>query len=314
MRPESFFLSHDGAVDELIALLLLARRPDVDLVGTSLTSADCLTEQGMEAQHRLLALAEQPDIPASLSAARAVNPFPWKYRSDCVRFVELAALCDAPPIGPPYADGEVHLAQALEGADGAGLTILATGPLTQLQLVLEIQPELESKIRRVVWMGGALDVPGNLEPETLPGIPVGARAEWNAYWDPFAVDWVFRNTAFELVVVPLDVSDRALLDASFLDALTGASEHSQAARLASDAYRAVLDQPMYRLWDMTAVCFALHAEFFDQPESTRLSVETWGVDQGALRRDTDGREVLVVKNFADGGLQRMHDFVVESLG
>lgn len=313
MRPESFFLSHDGATDELIALLLLARRTDVDLVGTSVTNADCLTEQVMEAQHRLLALAAQSDIPASLSSARAVNPFPWKYRSDCVRFVALEALGDATPIGPPYADGEVHLARALAGAEDAGLTILATGPLTQLQMVLEVQPELERKIRRVVWMGGAVDVPGNLEPETLPGVPVGTRAEWNAFWDPFAVDWVFRNTAFEMVVAPLDVSDRAALDTSFLDALTVAGKRSQAARLAADAYRLVLDQPMYRLWDMTAVCFALRPEFFEEPESTRLSVETWGVDQGALWRDDAGRAVSVVKDFTAGGLERMQTFVVDSL-
>jgi len=313
MSQPSFFLSHDGAIDELIALLLLARRPDVDLVGTSLTSADCLTEQGMEAQHRLLALAGQPDIPASLSAARAVNPFPWKYRCDCVRFVELDALGKAPAIAPPYPDGEAHLAQALEAAGDEGLTILATGPLTQLRMVLEVQPELKSRIRRVVWMGGAVDVPGNLEPDTLPGIPLGKQAEWNAFWDPFAVDWVFRNTAFPLVVVPLDVSDQALLSSSLLDALRAASEQSELARLASDAYRLVLDQPMYRLWDMTAVCFALHPEFFDAPESVRLSVETWGPDQGVLKRDAGGRETLVVQRFASGGLEQMHGFITDSL-
>lgn len=313
MSQPSFFLSHDGAIDELIALLLLARRPDVDLVGTSLTSADCLTEQGMEAQHRLLALAGQPDIPASLSAARAVNPFPWKYRCDCVRFVELDALGKAAAIAPPYPDGEAHLAQALEAAGDEGLTILATGPLTQLRMVLEVQPELKSRIRRVVWMGGAVDVPGNLEPDTLPGIPVGKPAEWNAFWDPFAVDWVFRNTAFPLVVVPLDVSDQALLSSSLLDALRAASEQSELARLASDAYRLVLDQPMYRLWDMTAVCFALHPEFFDAPESVRLSVETWGPDQGVLKRDAGGRETRVVQRFASGGLEQMHGFITDSL-
>jgi purine nucleosidase len=198
----------------------------------------------MEAQHRLLALAGRPDIPASLSSARGVNPFPWKYRSDCVRFVALDALEQAPPISPPYADGEQHLAEALESAGPGGLTILATGPLTQLQLVLERQPQLESRIREIVWMGGAVDVPGNVEPETLPGVPVGKRAEWNAYWDPFAVDWIFRNTSVPLTVVPLDLSDQARLGPEFLAGLQAAGKHSGAARLAWDAYQLVLDQPM----------------------------------------------------------------------
>lgn len=314
MSGHRFFLSHDGAIDELIALLLLARCVDIDLTGTSLTSADCLTEQAMEAQHRLLALAGRPDIPASLSAARAVNPFPWKYRADCVRFVELDALGHAAPISPPYADGEQHLVRALESCGDRELTILATGPLTQLQLVLERRPQLEKRIREIVWMGGAIDVPGNLEPETLPGVPVGSCAEWNAYWDPFAVDWVFGNTSVPLTVVPLDVSDQARLSGEFLDGLQEAGMRSTAARLAWDAYQLVLDQPMYRLWDMTAVCFALHPEFFAEPQRTKLSVEVWGTEQGALSRNSQGREVRVVQNFAPGGLDQMYAFIIDSLG
>lgn len=313
MSGHRFFLSHDGAIDELIALLLLARRADVDLAGTSLTSADCLTEQAMEAQHRLLALAGRPDIPASLSAARAVNPFPWKYRADCVRFVALDALGQATPISPPYNDGEQHLIQALEAAGQSGLTILATGPLTQLQLVLERRPQLENRIREIVWMGGAVDVPGNLEPETLPGVPVGIRAEWNAYWDPFAVDWVFAKTSVPLTVVPLDVSDQARLSAGFLDGLQQAGKRSIAARLAWEAYQLVLDQPMYRLWDMTAVCFALHPEFFAEPQRTQLRVEVWGTEQGALSRSPQGREARLVQNFAPGGLERMCAYIIDSL-
>lgn len=313
MSGRRFFLSHDGAIDELIALLLLTRRADFDLVGTSLTSADCLTEQAMEAQHRLLALAGRPDIPASRSAARAVNPFPWKYRSDCVRFVALDALGKTTPISPPYPDGEQHLVQALESCGDRGLTILATGPLTQLQLVLERRPQFEGRIREIVWMGGAVDVAGNLEPETLPGVPVGQRAEWNAYWDPFAVDWIFANTSVPLTVVPLDVSDQARLSAEFLDGLQEAGKRSTAARLAWDAYQLVLDQPMYRLWDMTAVCFALHPEFFAAPQRTQLSIEVWGIEQGAISRDPHGREVRLVQNFTPGGLEKMYAFIIDSL-
>jgi purine nucleosidase len=313
MSSPRFFLSHDGAVDELIALLLLARRADVDLAGASLTSADCLTEHAMEAQHRLLALAGRAHIPASLSSARAVNPFPWKYRSDCVRFVALDDLGRATPISQPYPDGEQHLAEALESAAQGGLTILATGPLTQLQLVLQREPQLESRIREIVWMGGAVDVPGNLEPETLPGVPVGRRAEWNAYWDPFAVQWIFANTSVPLTVVPLDVSDQAHLSAEFLEGLGAAGKQSAAARLAWAGYQLVLDQPMYRLWDMTAVCFALRPEFFAEPQPARLSVEVWGIEQGALSRDSGGREVRLVQNFAPGGLEKMWAFIIDSL-
>jgi hypothetical protein len=98
-----------------------------------------------------------------------------------------------------------------------------------------------------------------------------------------------------------------------LDDLREAGKHSTAARLAWDAYQLVLDQPMYRLWDATAVCFALHPEYFAEPQRTRLSVEVWGIEQGALSRNPQGREVSLVQNFAPDGLKKMYAFILDSL-
>jgi purine nucleosidase len=288
------FFSHDGAIDDLIALALVAMAPGVELAGVSLVNGDCLAEQTLIAQAKLLKLAGREDIAYSLSGARAFNAFPWEYRGDCVRFLDLPTIAatDVSPPQLPYPDGERHLAEALRRSEERSLILLVTGPLTPLPLVLAAEPALESKIDRIVWMGGAIDAPGNLDPATLPPAVVNPFAEWNAYWDPFAVDWVFRNTRVPITLAPLDVSDSAAIAPDFLERLQSCA--TPLAQLAAQAYAMVADQPFYRLWDVVAACAALAPEVFEPAVPMRLAVETWGPQQGRVRRDDRGRAVDVL--------------------
>ncbi len=304
------FFSHDGAVDDLIALALVAVAPEVDLAGIALVNGDCLAEPTMAAQAKLLGLIGREDVACSLSTARAFNAFPWEYRGDCARFLSLPSIAgvDAPAPGPPFPDGERHLAEVLRASPAGSVTLLATGPLTPLQLVLEADPTLAAKLERIVWMGGAIDAPGNLDPATLPPAAVNAFAEWNAYWDPFAVDWVFRNTTVPITLAPLDVCDQAPVSVFFVDRLLRSPR--PLARLAGEAYAMVADQPFYRLWDAVAACAALAPEVFESPIEMQLAVETWGPEQGRIRRDSRGRKVEVLMQLH---AEAFFDFVVDGL-
>ena len=301
------FVSHDGAVDDFMALALVAVSPEVDLVGVQLVEGDCLAEPAMRAQRKLLKLAGRGAVEQSLSRARALNPFPWEYRADCVAFEKLLPADDDPTPAP---DGEGHLRRVL-GQSSESITILAVGPLTPLRMALQGRPDLAAKVERLVWMGGAVDVPGNLDPVTLPGVPVGGRAEWNAFWDPPAADWVLRNLPAPITLAPLDLSNQAPITDAFLAALDKAG--GPVAHLARDAYRAVRNQPFYRLWDLAAAAYVVAPELFAPPVRERLEIVLGGPDQGAAVRSPAGREVRVLKGFAAGGLERFHQAVAERL-
>jgi pyrimidine-specific ribonucleoside hydrolase len=79
------------------------------------------------------------------------------------------------------------------------ITIVVTGPLTNVASLILAHPEIKSKIERISWMGGTA-VRGNVIP----------TAEFNAYVDPHAVEIVFRS-GIPIVMSGLDVTEKAFI-------------------------------------------------------------------------------------------------------
>jgi len=187
---------HDAATDDFVATLLLVAMPMVDLKGIIITNADCVPEPAMAVASRVQQFMKRPDIPLALSGARGWNPFPWPYRGDCVTL-------SATPILQPYRStvptpppsGDDLLIGLLEEAIASRqpLTVLLTTAFTPLTDILSDRPELATGIGQMVWMGGAIDVPGNLDPAATNPAVANTHAEWNAFFDPFAVAYALQN-------------------------------------------------------------------------------------------------------------------------
>ncbi|GGG25488.1 pyrimidine-specific ribonucleoside hydrolase RihA [Lysinibacillus alkalisoli] len=79
------------------------------------------------------------------------------------------------------------------------ITIIATGPLTNVAALLFAHPEVKSNIKQISWMGGAA-VGGNMSPTT----------EFNAYVDPHAAAFVFQS-GVPITMSPLDVTHKAYI-------------------------------------------------------------------------------------------------------
>ncbi len=105
---------------------------------------------------------------------------------------------------------EVYRQVAAEA--GGELTVLTTGPLTNLAAILTETPKLARGLRQVVVTGGAAWAKGD----------VGGTAEFNFHRDPVAADVVLRS-GLSLTVVPLDVTNYIMLDESHLARLASAN-------------------------------------------------------------------------------------------
>lgn len=294
-------LLHDAAIDEYMATVLLTTMREVELRAIVVVNGDCITTPAMNAAWRIQQLIGRTDIPLGLSAARGYNPFPWEYRGDCVKEDALAMLQVFPPAPTPYRDGDALFRDTLRAAT-APVTVLCTGPMTPIAALLD-QPDADAllaKIDRVVWMGGAIAVGGNLDPATLPAGVANPYAEWNVFWDPYAADRVFRDTTLPITLFPLDITNTASVRPDFLTALFAQSKTSTRSRLAWQSYEIIAAETFYDMWDVCATVWLARPELYAAPTPMRLRVVTEDAGmQGALVPDPDGSAVDVVMAFTD---------------
>jgi inosine-uridine nucleoside N-ribohydrolase len=201
---------HDGGIDDYLSLLLLLTYGDVDLLGISITPADTLLEGAVPATRKILDLGGRSGVAVAGGTLEGPNPFPLSWRLDCMRVNSLPVLNQRGDIGAPLSDlpGEEFLSRVLLDA-AEQVTLLMTGPLTNLAWALDHYPKVEEKVRELLVMGGALEVDGNVREPGHDG-----SAEWNFYWDPPAAKRVF-DSSIPITMFPLDVTNQVPVTDAF---------------------------------------------------------------------------------------------------
>jgi purine nucleosidase len=86
------------------------------------------------------------------------------------------------------------------------LTLIATGPLTNVALALQKDLEGMRKLKEIVIMGGAVRTKGNVTP----------HAEFNIFSDPLAAKGVFES-GLPITLVPLDVTHEVSLTSRWME-------------------------------------------------------------------------------------------------
>lgn len=162
------------------------------------------------------------------------------------------------------------------------VTIVATGPLTNVAMLLMKYPSIKSKIERIALMGGSL-YSGNIT----------SQAEFNIYVDPQAAKVVFAS-GIEITMSGLEVCHRSMILHSEIDRF---NNKGKASRLTYELlefysqYAKHLGQPGSPLFDLCPVVELLYPHLFTSVELF-VDVET----QGELTR---GKTVGDVRSWAD---------------
>lgn len=211
---EKIWIDCDPGIDDAVALAMAAASRDVlEICGISTVSGNQTIRRVTENALQLSAFLGMEDVPV---VAGAKGPL--------VRSVEVAGdIHGKTGLGnyelpktekkPASVEGVRFMRDFLLSLPkGEQLTLVPTGPLTNVALLLLLYPEVKEKIRRIVLMGGS-SVGGN----------VTAAAEFNIWADPEAAGVVFGCT-FPIVMCGLDVTMKCGLTLTQIDALKQSSE------------------------------------------------------------------------------------------
>lgn len=159
--------------------------------------------------------------------------------------------------------------EALLAADDASITLVPTGPLTNIAAAIQKQPAIISKIKDIVLMGGAMREGGNITPS----------AEFNIYVDPHAAQIVF-DSGCNCIVFGLDVTYQVLSADTVLERIKAVDN-----KVAQTAYNLLTYYGRYEadkfgsngapLHDPCTMAYILKPELFDfKPCNIRVEADS----------------------------------------
>ncbi len=300
MTKTPLLVTHDGSVDEFASIALLCGSDflaNYDLQGIVVINGDTLGVPAYWCTKRILNMCGQGHVPVGLSAARAVNGFPWAYRQFPLILNTLPALPEMPGLeDADIVDGDHLLADIMTNAEEGALAVLNLGGLTPFAQVAG-DLNMWSKVKCMYWMGGVIGdtVPGNIDPGIVPGAP--EHSEWNVFFDPGAVQTVYNEMLpAPIYQFPLNVTNDYPNSAEWVRSSLNPSANAghRVVNFLANAYAAVVPQGGASLWDVVTTIGLMNTgssagvTFFDY-EAHDVHVGTqYGPNEGRIITSTSG--------------------------
>ncbi len=270
---EKLIIDTDPGIDDTMAIYYALESPGLEVVGLTTVFGNVDVEMATENALRLLEIADCPHIPVAVGAAHSLlypyhGAVPHIHGEDGQGNVFL----DPPTLDPIDQTAADFIVEQVMMHPGE-ITLVPIGPLTNIALALRLEPRIVENVKRLVLMGGAALVPGNVNP----------AAEANIYGDPEAAKMVFE-AAWDVTMVGLDVTHEVVMKPNEL-ARYAASKRPTSKHIArilpvytGFARRSMGNRGLY-MHDPTAVSYLLHPELFEV-KSYPLAVETQGISRG----------------------------------
>jgi len=296
--PKTVIHDHDGHVDDLLSCILLWLSPEIDLQAVGITNGDCYAPQIFEATQKIATLLDIDGPEIALTEDEVPNPFPDNWRRESYIINELPLFRDN-YLKKTYQQGKPRRIDSVFldclSNSRSPLTVVSTGPLTNMAKLLEKHPELKEKISEFIIMGGAISVKGNVEETGHDG-----SAEWNVYADPLAFKQIV-DSKVPIKLITLDLTNEMPVTKDFLSKLEAQSEHSKASALAATLWSLVKGFDYY-FWDTITAAVAIEPSLFTFKD-IKIDVSTSGKTMGRTNQALFGRKVQVATQVNKQGFE-----------
>ena len=153
------------------------------------------------------------------------------------------------------------------------VTLLVIGPMTNIALAIRMSPEIVPLIKRIVYMAGAFEVPGNTTP----------AAEMNVWYDAEAARAVVRQP-IDQAFIPLDVTNTVPMNKAIFDQITRNPESIITKLLKNSGFaRTVQQNPNATsyIYDTLALAYLVDPTYATDVVEMWVDVDiTWGPSYG----------------------------------
>jgi len=209
-QPIPVIVDTDGGVDDALALIMALNSPQLDLKAVTVVAGNINVDQAANNVLRVVSIVEPDTLPiVAKGCEKPLKKPPFNaagiHGADGLGELDRVKEADGTPRYPkltiePSKENAIDLLLKAAQEYGDSLTIIALGPLTNLATAIQKDSATLKKVRRIIIMGGAVTVPGNIT----------AAAEFNFFVDPDAAQ-VVMEAGIPLTLVGLDVAMKAPL-------------------------------------------------------------------------------------------------------
>lgn len=225
---------------DMRALMVFLQSPKVELLGITIVVGDAWRDEETAHALRLLELLGRKDVPVVPGAShplwrtadwtkltertygKAVWKGAWRDGNPERTFANLPPLREGSPATKPLEEDAAHFMIRMVHAHPHQVTIYGGGPLTNIALAVELDPQFAELAQELVIMGGSV-VPQTQEKEWVNA----PRHEFNFWFDPEAASIVLRAPWHKVTQTTIDISLETRIDPEILDGVLLA--HSAAA-------------------------------------------------------------------------------------
>ncbi|XP_066296770.1 nucleoside hydrolase-like isoform X1 [Branchiostoma lanceolatum] len=202
-------LDVDPGIDDAIAMLMVLSQPAVRVLAVTCVRGNARdVQQGCRNALRVLRVAGRMDISLYVGASLQLmghDVFDHTYWSG------VDGMGDVPDVNAPdysLINQSEHAALTLIQMSKAypnQITLIALGPLTNVALARRMDPDISSRFKEIIIMGGNIRGVGNMD----------IAAEFNFWMDPEAAQVVLREYKCPMKVVPWEVCQEHGLEWDF---------------------------------------------------------------------------------------------------
>ena len=197
----------DPGQDDAVAILLALASPELEVLGITTVAGNVPLALTTRNAQLIVGLSGQT-VPIVAGRDRPLNR-----QLVTAEYVHGQTGLDGIDLGEPHVpvtpgDGVDFIIDTLRREAPGTVTLVPIGPLTNIAAAFARAPDIIPRVQQVVLMGGAYFEVGNVTP----------TAEFNIYVDPEAAAQVL-NSGVDVVMMPLDVTHKALTSADWLAGL-----------------------------------------------------------------------------------------------